>query len=299
MNPEEKNKKTPEENPSQEKSGNALMKALRTYQGDVQEAISKNNFSKSTIVMAEQKRKIEQPEKVIRQEIPKVRNNLFIVIGGVLLVAGIVAVGGVYYMKSNEETVIQQEREKTLISFSLKKEIYASGMNRNQLIGEITSQKSAFRSQPNSVLYLDMVDANNNKVSVTDILKLLGPSMSASLARSFTGDYMVGVYSFDTNEPFVILTTQDYANSYSGMLKWEKDMVRDIGPLFSIETNNSTSTVFVDEEMRNKDLRLLRDGNGKTILLYTFIDKSTLVITKNENMFNAILGKYLIGQQVR
>jgi hypothetical protein len=84
------------------------------------------------------------------------------------------------------------------------------------------------------------------------------------------------------------------------MLKWEKDMPSDLEKIFEIPKDNSTTTkVFIDEAIRNKDLRVLKDINNKTVLVYSFIDKNTLVITKNENLFNAILAKYLTSQNVR
>ena len=107
---------------------------------------------------------------------------------------------------------------------------------------------------------------------------------------------MLGIYSFDTNEPFIILTTNDFPASFSGMLKWENNMVLDLGKLFSISENTATKT-FLDQALQNKDLRILKNTSEKTILLYSFIDKNTLVITTNQNILTAIVGKYLIGKQ--
>ncbi len=136
--------------------------------------------------------------------------------------------------------------------------------------------------------------------SISEVLGLLAPRMPASLVRAFENKYMLGVYSFDTNEPFIILTTNDFPVAYSGMLKWEKDMVADIGKIFNISVVNSEPPLaFTDEALKNRDLRVLKDNENKTILLYSFIDKNTLVITSNENIFNAIIGKYFVSQQNR
>ena len=119
--------------------------------------------------------------------------------------------------------------------------------------------------------------------------------MPPSLLRSFEEKYMLGVYSFDTNEFFIILKTSDFATSFAGMLKWEADLQKDIGVLFDIEQNASTTiNIFVDRSLKNKDLRILKDSVGNTLLLYSFVDKNTLIITKNETVFGAILPKYLI-----
>ena len=75
-------------------------------------------------------------------------------------------------------------------------------------------------------------------------------------------------------------------------------MVTDLAPIFGIRST-STPYTFTDEELRNKDLRIVTDEIGKTILLYSFIDKNTILITSHEAIFNALLGKYLTGHTTR
>ena len=50
--------------PPEEKKERVPIKSLRTYQGDVEEAIGRNKESSTTIFVAEEKRKVENPEKV-------------------------------------------------------------------------------------------------------------------------------------------------------------------------------------------------------------------------------------------
>ena len=73
-------------------------------------------------------------------------------------------------------------------------------------------------------------------------------------------------------------------------------MTNDIGAWFGVF--GTSTPKFQDEELRNKDLRVFKNENGNTILLYSFLDKDTLLITGNENIFSAILGKYLIQKAI-
>lgn len=286
MNPEEKEIKKP-------------IKSLRTYQGDVEEALGKTKSSAATIMIAEQKRKEKSPEIFDRPKNLEVRNKTFIVTGISLLLLGLIVVGSVYYVRSNEKTALNNQTE-SLVAYSVEQEIPLTSLNREKLIDKILSEKQAFKLPPNSVLYLNTVDDTSTTVPVSSVLSLIAPKIPSSLARAFEGKYMLGVYSFDTNEPFIILTTNDFPAAYSGMLKWEKDMVADLGKIFSIVVNNSEPPLlFIDETIKNKDLRALVDSKQKTILLYSFIDKNTVVITTNESIFNALNGKYLINQQTR
>ena len=286
----------PPETPK-EKEEHVPIKALRTYQGDVEEALQKNKYSATTILVAEQERK-ERAPRMLEPVNTEGWNKLFIILGFILLFVGVIAVAGVYYFKSNQKVVIDKTT-RALIAFSVEKTFSVASSTREQLFSKIVSEKQTLKSPVNSVLYLNTTASDNTPENIGKILELLAPRMPASLSRAFENEYMVGIYSYDINAPFIILTTKDFGSSYSGMLKWEKDIVTDLGKIFEIPINFGGVTGFTDKALRNKDLRVLVDSNNKTLLLYSFIDKNTLVITKNEDIFNAILAKYLVGKNVR
>ena len=281
-----------------EKETRAPIKSLRTYQGDIDEALSKGKASAGTIMIAEQKRRDREEIKFAIPSNPA-KNKLFIVTGASLLLVGIISVGVVYYIKSSEQVTIIQ-KTKALIGFSEEKVMPVASLTTGQFIKSLISEKKSFKLPVNSVLYINTTGSDKNPAKISNTLALLAPKMPASLSRSFENKYMLGVYSFDTNELFIILTTNDFASSFSGMLKWEKDMPTDLGELFGIAKSDSLNLeTFTDEALRNKDLRILRNADKKIVLLYSFIDKNTLVITGSENVFTAIIGKYLINQQTK
>ncbi len=286
--------------PPEQKDPRIPIKSLRTYQGDVEEALHKNNLGTTNIFVAEQKRKEKEPVDLKQQEVKtENRNKFFVTIGISLFILGIIAVGGVYYLKNKEQVVVIQ-KTKALISFSQEKDFVIENSTRAKLSSEILSENKSFKLPPNSVLYINTTTAKGDKADVSSVLTTLAPAMPASLERAFEGEYMIGVYSFDKNSPFIILSTKDFGSSWSGMLKWEKDIVSDLGKIFEVPEDSSTvSGVWADKALKNKDLRILKDSNKNTVLLYSFIDKNTLVITRNEAIFSAVLGKYVISQQER
>ena len=291
----------PEKNTEQtsEQATKNQIKSLRTYQGDVEEAVLKNNYSASSILVAEQKRKEGGLLDIGIPDNSAARNKFFILVGSILLLLGIVTVSAMFYIRSKDEVIIQKNT-KTLIGFSEEKLMSMSNITREKLVNDILVEKKSLDLPVNSVLYINTANASGTPVLAQDVLMLIAPQMSPALLRSFDGEYMLGIYSFDTNEPFIILTTGDFANSFSGMLKWEKGMISDFEKLFSLSQNTSSTTrQFKDATARNKDFRVLQNENKKTILLYSFIDKNTLVITTNENILNAIIGKYNISKQIR
>lgn len=285
----------PEENQPQKP-----IKALRTYAGDVEEALGKTKSSAATIMLAEEKRRETKPELApIRRTQSTETNRLYLVLGSVMLFLAIGVVGGVYYYKTNQKITIQ-EQSNALLNFNKETKIVVASSTRDKLIQKMVFEKDAFKMPVNSVLYLNTSDEKGKPVNAQDILEILSSKIPADLARSFDGKYMFGVYSFDTNAAFLIIKTNDYQIAYSGMLRWEKDLVNDIGRIFSTPQNMmGVSPDFTDEEYKNKDLRILKDQNGKSVLLYTFIDRNTIVLTTDENALGAILGKYSISQEAK
>jgi hypothetical protein len=277
-----------------------LIKSLRTYQGDVEEALHNNNFSASKVLIAEEERKREKPD-LSTLEAPKnteARNKFFLTLGGLLLVLGIITVSAVYYIKSQNQVAIVQ-KTKTILPFSQEKPIITTNLSIANIISTIVSLKQSFNLPLNSILYINLEKNEGAQESLENFLSILGPSMPASLKRSFVGKYMLGVYAFDSNTPFVILKTNDFSTSFAGMLKWESNMPYDLDKIFDLKENASSTNTFFDESIKNKDLRVMKDLAGKTIFLYSFIDKNTLVMTKTESVFSAILNKYLINQDVK
>ena len=115
---------------------------------------------------------------------------------------------------------------------------------------------------------------------------------------------MAGVHSFDGNHPFLVLKTGFYENAFAGMLEWERYMKDDLAPLFGpaktkipsgqivADTVQEPELVFVDSVIKNKDTRILRGKNGKTELLYSFVDKNTIIITTNEHTLEEVFVRH-------
>ncbi len=276
------------------------LKSLRTYQGDIESLMGKEKTSIVNIAMAEQKRELERPETKIEPEregpgfFSRFVNKSFVAIGVGLLVCGVGIVGAVLALKyfSAPATVAQTS---TLISFTKESNIAVASSTRARVVQAILTEEQSFNQPANSVLYLE-TDTDSQT-----FIQTLAPNIPPVLLRSLDTPYMLGAYVFNGNIPFIVLTSSDYASSFSGMLAWEKTMSEDLAQLFQIPANTSTTTpyVFTDESISNHDLRIVKDQTGKTVLLYSFLNKNTILITANEDIFSAILGKFVTSQLVR
>lgn len=278
------------------------LKNLRTYQGDIEEIMGKEQTSISTIAIAEQERKIRDKKEDSPEEKylnSNFRNRFFVISSLVLVLLGISAISYVYYIKSNNEK-IDVAQNSYILNYTEKESLDFNSINKDIFEEKIISFKKSFNKPINSVLYLEILNGKS-KEDIKKILNIISPNISSAFLRSLDENYMFGIFSYDTNEPYIILTTKDYGASYAGMLKWEETIYNDLGKIFqnSKTSENINLFTFRDESIKNKDLRILSDENQKTVLVYGFIDKNTIVITKNELIFGTILNKIMTSKTIR
>jgi len=282
---------------------NPNLKSLRTYQGDMQEHIEVKNETVATIAIAEQKKKIEHNEPTYTE--PKARSSqtsrsgLFVVVGIICLIIGGLVSGAIYFLQTEGTETSNAPIEKTLISFTERKEITLPAINVSTLASVLLQEQNSFKPAVNNVLYTTFIH-DGIEAKPADLFRLVAENAGDALKRNIS-EAMFGVYSYNTNEIFIVVHPEDFGIVYSAMLNWESALGGNLSPFFPLLSQHlaTNPSVFTDETYKNKDVRVIRNDSGKTVLLYGFIDKNTLVITANEKIFEAVLSRYLQQQLSR
>jgi hypothetical protein len=148
-------------------------------------------------------------------------------------------------------------------------------------------------------------------------LSTVAPNIPANLLRTMEPTFLLGAHVYDANQPFLILRVDSYQEAFSGMLDWEFYMKNDLTPLFTYiprqhipEENLPTITTapttasstpasvpsfiqpkFIDKIVENHDARVLQNDAGDIYLLWTFLDRNTLVITTNAATLREIISR--------
>ena len=170
-----------------------------------------------------------------------------------------------------------------------------------------------------------------------DFLNIIAPSTPDILLRNINNEYTFGYYSYETNEPFIILRAANYDSVFAGMLEWERTMYADLGDIILKQggvsntnknlpkeelTSTSTGTTtqsktlskatttkavvlseydtpFVDRVISNNDTRVLYRPNGDIAFFYTFFNKNTVIITTSEQTLREIIYRLTSGKITR
>jgi hypothetical protein len=145
----------------------------------------------------------------------------------------------------------------------------------------------------------------SDQMSVQNFLALVAPSVPQTLTRTLGRNYLLAVHKFDENVPILMLSTDSYETAYAGMLEWELHMEEDLTPLFRRTAptrvgqptldSQSAAGEFVDRVVANHDARVLQNQNGDILLLWTFLDRNTIVITTNDSTLKEVITRATVG----
>ena len=166
-------------------------------------------------------------------------------------------------------------------------------------------------------------DGTITEVGAPEFLQTLAPSIPPELVRTLEPRMLLGLHSFDENQAFIILKADSYDVAYRGMLAWEATMRGDLSPLFvrtpavrarvetpavvatTSSTTASTTPIveepvqpvplfagnFIDQIVENHDARVILNREGDILLLWTFLDRSTIVVTTNTQTLRELISR--------
>ena len=302
---------------------------LRTYESDVANALSKKGSTVADIAIAESKRKNEGEESISNKPKSQIGKNIFIILLSIIFI--VAGAGGGYYLYLQSPLaavpVVVQKKISSVVKSDSQKVINIGQLKGEPLTKLINDNfnKQIAKTDFISEFILTQTEASTTyRVSGAEFLSYSDFKVTDTLKRSLTDRWMIGAYALDSqgtqvNIPFVILTTDFFQNAFAGMHVWEGEMPEDLADLFgyrdlaSIEnlplenTASSTATTsqsftklsklynvrgsFKDKLIMNRDVRELISPNGNILLLYTFIDKNTILITTSEELIPALIDR--------
>lgn len=260
------------------------LKQIRTFQGDVADALSRQNESLVSIQRQEFKRARalgnSPAEMAAEKNFKKKREDfVFLLIGSVFLLA-VGSVGAWFGYREFRERMTP-----SVISTPSSRFITPeSGIKIDLSLLNRESFASAFADQTQGLKPLEMRHVDTN-ISTEKFFELLESRASGTLKRSFGQDFMLGAVG---EHPFIIIKLVSFENAYPGMLAWEPDMPADLSPVFPKAYTDSN--VFKDIIIKNKDVRALYIGE-KPALLYTFLDNNMLIITESFESLQTLIDR--------
>ncbi|NTV44338.1 MAG: hypothetical protein HGA67_01405 [Candidatus Yonathbacteria bacterium] len=284
------------------------IKSLRTFQLDIAEAMRGQHSSTIQSALSEHHAK---EEKEIENTYQKKRSVSFLVSAIMLIIIGLGAlgVGGWYWYTTTLDKDSQQKTDILVPSFfstETKKEISADNLNGAGLrsaIKHTLTGTDLFVDSISQIYITEITPATTKEtapiktvLSTQQFLSLIGSTIPQWLMRTLDPTYMLGVHVWNGNHSFLVFSTSGelFDNTFSGMLKWEPTMAQDLLPLFGVPVTQDVYTrTWGDVILKNRDVRAIKDNDGNIVLLYTFYDRKTLIITTSPDTMDEIIQRII------
>lgn len=295
------------------------VRPIETYKGDVESVIQGKNISVVSIAAAEAERRGKAG---IAQQTTDAQANeagmglvtkILMVLGGIILISAAVGVGVFVYLRPTTVD-IPKEPDAPFVSVDNTAIVSApvDQFTRDALMTNLEAARTSVRISLGLVSRLFVAvpatttDAAPQEVDARTLVSLLAPTLSPGFVRSIQPAYLLGLHSFDENQAFLILKVDSYESAFAGMIAWEYTMQKDLAPLFTRtptphipEGGVGTSspqvqlipTGFSDRIVENHDARVIENETKDILLLWTFLDRNTVIITTNEYTLREIISR--------
>ncbi|MES2953285.1 MAG: hypothetical protein V4674_01870 [Patescibacteria group bacterium] len=274
---------------------------MRTFRTDIASEIETKNITQTDIALAEEKRRRSTGAArggVLGQgfQIPSLKTVGAVIVALFALLFLVAFVYDIVYPDAPEtaggltppEPIIFAEKS-TQVDLSATKSL----ADAEKVIGEA---RNAVSGKKNTLEYLYFSIKNGSTEQILDaqsFFSALLPQAPSPLVRSLGRSFLYGVYTSSEKSPFLLLSLDSYESAYAGMLTWEERLHYEIIPLLGGNPNEQLagSLSWKDDTLRNTDIRREVDAGGNSILLYSFLDRKTLLITQSDVVFYEVLGR--------
>jgi hypothetical protein len=168
----------------------------------------------------------------------------------------------------------------------------SSGVLRGQI------QAIRFQSVPKDTLiniyFTKAGPTGEERTVLKETLAKLDVTLPDNLIAFLSEEFMLGSYHGEENGNFLILKTRAFESTAYAMTQEESAVAGLLYNLFTGEvlTPELATTPFQDVVIRNHDVRVLRNSEEQTVMMYAFLDRETLVIAENVETFAKVLGRW-------
>ena len=275
-----------------EKAG--FLRAIRTYREDVESAIATKKSSLFSLAAAEEARRstIAKPDD---GPAPRKRSavSIWIFVGILFFVLGISAIIAIPFLTTSDSVEPELTPGAPLIASDTTVVFDMTGRSRREILNGLAFERETADislGEIEHIILAEDIPSGRTQVGTRAFLGMIEARIDDSFARSLGEEYMLGIHAFDGNQPFLILKPRLFRNAFAGMLAWESSLLFDLSPLFATRGTPENTLTFEDTVIRNIDVRAITK-EGKYVLMYGFLDDSTLLITTNEHTFGEIVSR--------
>jgi hypothetical protein len=285
------------------KSGMSKISPLRTLKTDLEQSVQTENLSAVKISLMENERKQKDSVFVAPQNTTPQKKTWTIVLSVILIISSFVLVSGVFYFNQNRSLGVAPVTINSLIFADENQALALDQKSSLEIINTIRQLKNLLGPK-NSLLNIyptktvattSTLKAKTIDVGLPEFLDASRINLSAEITRHLDSPFMIGAYRSDNNQLFWVFSVNDLEYTKAAILKDEKAFLNNLLGPFLVDTTFSTDlsqAQILDQVVKNKDARVVKNSQAVTIAAYSFLDRQTLVVTQNEAALGQIIDSF-------
>jgi len=280
-------------------------KGVETYAGDMAKVINDSEAGIIKKIIHEQEEQEEQ-KKNLSPESKK--NKTFMIIGVVLIIFALIAVVVITIFGKQIFTVTVAPQFAPIIFTDSMKFKEVAGLTKDEIAETIKNEVAGTKVKVGGVEGIYLTE-KKKVIGFRKLLTLIKGNVVLNQITFVDDNFLMGVANKDTTADggasknlFILLKMRSFADIFDGMKAWEQKMFFDLHGFFGVNINADTNYLqtkdFEDGIVQNKNARILRDKDGKIVLMYVFADDTSLIITNSEITAKEIILR-LASSQIR
>ena len=182
----------------------------------------------------------------------------------------------------------------------------ATGLTKEKLVNTVLNQISSSEIQNGEVegIYLS---ENKQAIGFREFINLIQGNIPLDKITFLSDNFLIGinntkdsVSSESSKNLFFLLQMRSISDVFPAMKDWENKMFLDFHGFFNIPINADNNYLltkdFEDGIVQNKNARILRDNDGNIVLMYVFVNDTSILITNSEDTSKEIITRLAYNQ---
>lgn len=254
----------------------------------------------------------EQEEKEIVKETLSIegkKNKIFIFSGILLVLLTFSIFYLIFVFRDKVFTTTVEPKFVPMIFLDKTNIVDATGLTKEKLVNTVLNQINYSEIQNGEVegIYL----ANNKKpIGFREFINNIRGNIPLDKITFLSDNFLLGIndtVNSVSSEPsknlFFLLQMRSISDIFPAMKIWENKMFLDLHGFFDIPINVDNNYLltkdFEDGIVQNKNARILKDNDGNIVLMYVFVNDTSILITNSEDTSKEIITRLAYSQIVK
>jgi hypothetical protein len=264
--------------------------SIRTFKTDIAETLKSRKKSLTDIYLSQRKQRRSSTEPT-KKTPPKALNRMVVALIILLIIGG--ASAGIFWFVKDRKTPKKTPMTKTAEAFLPAQQkltlIASTGAHLKTQIKNLLQKDY----QPGDLIHL-LIKKDSAYLNAKQFLSLLEAEAPSMLTGFIEEAFFLSILNIEEKHPALIFEIPKgyYSNAFSGMLRWEKQMTRDLS-FITKGSATSASPVFQDEILKNQSARVVKQNN-QIVFLYSVFNEKYIIITDSPEALEEIIRRFTL-----